>query len=163
MLVKGTMSEQAHLHSDTQQAVESLRSQARRKEGTGILVGLGSVAAGFAISYAGIYKVEPQLKVAPYDRIITEVAFIGVGILATSAGGLFAKEIRQQAAELDQRATEMSRSLVDAHLTKLPEELASVEQPGLAETHDLLPPIILPPEAVATLPTSTFVPPSSRQ
>src|SRR4051812_11739678 len=115
------MSEQTPIPTQEDQAIESLRRQARHKGRLGILVGMGSMAAGFAISYAGVYEVEPQLKTNSFDRAMTELAFIGVGASATAAGGLFAKEIRRQADKLGQQALELSCHVVVAHLMKLPE------------------------------------------
>jgi len=93
------------------------------------------------------------------DESITELAFLGVGFFATATGCLFARDMQRQANELDRRAGELSKQVVITHLTEpaqaTPRPLSSgqqVEEPPL---------IILLPEEVATLPTSTFVPPGS--
>ena len=138
----------------------SLRCKARNYNRAGTVVGIGSMAAGLLIAGVGLYLVEPQLDSNPYDRAMTEIAFIGVGILATATGQLFAKDLRRQANELNRQSRVQSAHTVAAHLQKLPEEAPAVPLPEQTQEAPGLPGVIvLLPEQVATLPTSTFMPP----
>lgn len=133
---------------------EELRSQARRKRQAGIFVGLGSVAAGIAISFMGIYGTPARSKL---DVVMTEFAYLGVGILATTEGGLFAKELQRQADDLNRQARSLGREMVANHLEKQPEErLTAPPAEQQAQEAPDAPVIVLPPEAVAVIPTSSF-------
>jgi|GEM_PF-2333297 len=156
------MGEYTPNETENPQTAESLRRKARRYNRASTVVGIGTIAAGLLIAGVGLYLVEPQLQRGPYDKAMTEIAFIGVGIGATATGGLFAKELRWQANALNRQSLVLSANAGAAHLQKLPEEAPAVslleqttqEAPAVPDV------IVLLPEEVATLPTSSFVPPS---